>query len=138
MGAVCQPSSLISVVSPLTYMNSGFLVEGLASVDVVCPIAWAKPAAPTGLIVGELDIQVDWNLPLGVPAPTGACSLTFQSAGGSFTTQALPIPYPVPSNMVNMAYAAVVCTVQPWMGIYGITFNMCVTTLGNPAACPAP
>lgn len=138
MGAVCQPASLISAVSPLTYTSSGFMNQGLAAVDVICPISWAKPAAPAGLIVGELDIQIDWNVPFGVPPPPTACSLTFQSTGGSYTNQPFPIPYPVPANMLNMAYAAVVCTVQPWMGIYGITFNMCVTTVGNPAACPAP
>lgn len=138
MGAVCQPASLISVVSPLTYTNSGFLVEGLSSVDVVCPITWAKPTVPAGLIVGEVDIEVDWLLPFGVPAPINACSLSYQSLGGSLSMQALPIPYPVPANMVNMAYGAIVCTVPPWVGIQGVSFNMCVTTATNPGACPAP
>jgi hypothetical protein len=114
------------------------MVQGLFSVDVVCPITWAKPAVPTGLIVGELDIEVDWILPFGIPAPTGACSLSYQSAGGSLTMQPLPVPYPVPAVMQNMAYGAVVCTVPVWMGIQGVSFNMCVTTPSNPGACPAP
>ena len=129
----CSPA-----VSPLTYTNSGFMLQSLTSIDVICPVAWAKPAVPTGLIVGELDIEVDWLLPFGVPAPTNACSLSYQSLGGSLTMQPLPVPYPVPANMANMAYGAVVCTVPPWVGIQGIAFNMCVTTPTSPATCPAP
>jgi hypothetical protein len=138
MGAACQAAGLVSAVSPLTYTNSGFMIQGLTSVDVICPISWAKAAVPTGLIVGELDVEVDWILPGGVPAPINACSLSYQSLGGSLTMQALPIPYPVPANMVSMAYGAVVCTVPPWVGIQGIAFNMCVTTPTSPATCPAP
>ena len=139
MGAACQPSGLFGVVSPLTYTNSGFMIQGLTPVDVVCPVSWARPAVPAGLIVGELDIEVDWVLPPGIPAPTAsACSLSYQSAGGSLSTSPLPISYPVPSNMLNMAYGAVFCTVPAWVGIQGISFNMCVTTSGNPGACPAP
>ena len=48
MGAACQPAGLIGAVSPLTYTNSGFMIEGLTSVDVICPIAWAKPT-PLGI-----------------------------------------------------------------------------------------
>lgn len=138
MGAACQAAGLNAAVSPLTYTNAGFMLQSLTSIDVICPVTWAKPAVPTGLIVGELDIEVDWLLPFGVPAPINACSISYQSLGGSLTMQPLPVPYPVPANMTNMAYGAVVCTVPPWVGIQGIAFNMCLTTPISPATCPAP
>src|SRR5581483_6786822 len=137
MGAICQPSGLNSTPSPLTYTNSGFLNETGAPVEVICPVTWAKPAVPAQLVAYELDVEVDW-LPVGIQPLAGACSLSWQSLGGSATMQPFPIPYPVPTLMQSMWYAAVVCTVPSWMGIQGVSFNMCVTTTsGSPTTvCP--
>ncbi len=78
--ASCQPDGLIFAVSPLTYTNYGVVYEGLNTVDVVCPITWAKPTVPTGQIVGELDIQVDWLS----PGQTPSCSLGYWGPAGTF------------------------------------------------------
>jgi len=139
MGASCQPIGLFFQDSPLTYTTWGVAYQGFNSVDVVCPITWAKPAVPTGQIVGELDIQVDWAVnPITGQVPTGGCSLSYFSSVGGSTSSPLPIPYPVPTAMTNMKYAAVYCTMQRFDGIMGISFNVCLTTPSNPAACPAP
>lgn len=133
-GASCQPDGLIFAVSPLTYTNYGVVYEGLNTVDVVCPITWAKPTVPTGQIVGELDIQVDWLS----PGQTPSCSLGYWGPAGTFAMQALPIPYPVPTAMTNMKAATLVCTLPSYQGIGEISFNVCLTSTTNPGACPAP
>jgi hypothetical protein len=139
MGASCQPATLLDVLTSVTYTNSGIMVNGLTIGTVICPISWSKQVISTWQNLEKVDIQVDWlGLPsgtTGILGPNWGCSLAYQSAGGSLSMQNLPIPYPIPATLANVAYAALICTVPPSMGIQGYIVNMCFVSASNPGGC---
>ena len=107
MGAACQPAGLLSAVSPLTYTNSGFMIQSLTLDRRDLSGRLGEAGRPDRADRGRARHRGRLaSCRSAYRHRPNACSLSYQSAGGSLTMQPLPIPYPVPANMRNMAYGA--------------------------------
>jgi hypothetical protein len=141
-GAGCQAKKTALGLLPFfSYVNAGVIVDG-PTADFICPIPWSKEGLSTWEVLDKLDVHVDWlglpSGPLPPPTPAWGCTLIYETTGGSLYMQALPVPYPIPSTMVAVAYAALWCTVPQSLGIEGYNVNMCFTSTTNPGACAPP
>ena len=137
-GAACQPAKFMGVLPSVTYNASGIWVD-TGSADLICPITWSKQPITPWQNLAKVDIQVDWlGLPSTIPpisSQTWGCSLAYQSPGGSLTYADLPISYPIPTTLVSVAYAVLLCTVPASMGVQGYSVNMCFTSPSTPSGC---
>jgi hypothetical protein len=140
-GASCQPKKVGGVVPMLSYTNAGVLVDS-SSAELICPIPWSKEGLSTWELLDKVDVSVDWlGLPSGATpptTPTWGCNLVYESPGGTLYTTPLPVTYPLPPYLSNVAYAALWCAAPQTMGIQGYSINMCFVASNNPGGCAPP